>query len=92
MYTSEDVNSGALYNLHYTGAAKKTLDSQEQYEALLNNWGFSSSQSNTGRSLLKTVSAFAQKTMKAVKSSFNMVSASTLMSKQHSANAHLSSH
>lgn len=86
MYTSEDVNSAALYNLHYTGAAKKTQDSQEQYEALLSNWGFNSSPSAFGNKLSK----FAKAVVKKVKTSFNIVSATTLLSKQQSANAHLS--
>lgn len=88
MYTSEDVNSAALYNLHYTGAAKKTKDSQEQYEALLNNWGFSTSSS----SLSKKISAFSKKTLKMVKASFNLVSASPLLAKQHTSSAHISTH
>lgn len=91
MYTSEDVNSAALYNLHYTGAAKKTKDSQEQYEALLNNWGFKSKQASSS-TFATRLSVLLKKTLKALKASFNMVTASTLLAKQHSANTHISSH
>lgn len=91
MYTSEDVNSAALYNLHYTGSAKKTQDSQEQYEALLANWGFNSKPA-TSSSFSKKLSAYAAKAVKTVKASFNMMTASTLLSKQHSVSAHISSH
>ncbi|WP_417505755.1 hypothetical protein [Marinomonas gallaica] len=92
MYTSEDVNTAALYNLHYTGAAKKTQDSQEQYEALLNSWGFNPTKPSTSAVIIKTASTFFRAVSKALQSSFNMTSATALMSKKHSASAHLSSH
>ncbi|SBS33502.1 hypothetical protein MAQ5080_02600 [Marinomonas aquimarina] len=91
MYTSEDVNSAALYNLHYTGSAKKTPDSQEQYEALLSRWGFSTKPS-ANTSFSKKLTKFAQAALRAVKASFNMMTASSLLSKQHSANSHIASH
>ncbi|SBT19084.1 hypothetical protein MGA5115_03245 [Marinomonas gallaica] len=92
MYTSEDVNTAALYNLHYTGAAKKTQDSQEQYEALLNSWGFNPTKPSTSGVIIKTASTFFRAVRKALKSSFNMVSATALISKKHSASAHIPSH
>lgn len=91
MYTSEDVNTAALYNLHYTGAAKKTKDSQEQYEALLNNWGFATKNASK-IALSKKISTFAKRVLSVLKSSYNMMTASPLLAKQQSANAHISSH
>lgn len=91
MYTSEDVNSAALYNLYYTGAAKKTKDSQEQYEALLNRWGFQPKHASSN-SFGKKLSTFSKKALKVLKSSFNMVTASSLLAKQHNVNTHISSH
>lgn len=85
MYTSEDINSSALYNLHYTGSAKKTLDSQEQYEAALARWNLSSQPSKFGNIITK----IAKKTVNTVKASFNLVNASSLLAKQHLADAHL---
>ncbi|MBJ7552492.1 hypothetical protein [Marinomonas ostreistagni] len=87
MYTSEDVNTSALYNLHYTGAAKQTKDSQEQYEALLAKWGVTHSQYHS-ESLTTKVSKSFKKAVFATKSLFSFVKAAPVLGKQHSG-AHL---
>ncbi|MBM6550337.1 hypothetical protein [Marinomonas ostreistagni] len=85
MYTSEDVNVSALYNLHYTGSPKKTLDSQEQYEATLAKWGYATKPSASRKKLTNV----AKKIVKTIKASFSLVNASALLAKRHSVSSHI---
>lgn len=92
MNITENINSSALYSPNYTGSAKRTMDSQEQYEALLNDWGFSSDSSKQEFALFKNVSTFISKTAQAVKSGYTFATTLVLFSKRHIANAHFFSH
>lgn len=90
MYTSEDVNGPALYNLHYSGTAKRTQDAQEQYEALLTSWGYNTEPSAFTKAV-KTAFTVTFKTLKKlIKSSYNTVTASSILAKQHAVSAHIS--
>lgn len=85
MYTSEDINTTALYNLHYTGAANRKKDSQEQYEAALASWGFA----NHSNVFSNKITKAAKKSLNIIKASFSLKSAAALMAKQHNASSHI---
>lgn len=78
--------SNGLYDQRYTGEAKKSMDSQEQYEALLTRWGFHADQRGL---FAKKASAMTKTAIKVLKSAFNMMTASAMLAKQHSVNRHI---
>lgn len=71
----------ALSNIRYSGSARRTMDSQEQYEALLSSWGFASQKNTKPNPLKPAVIRVFKLLKKTIKTSFDTLTATAPVAK-----------
>lgn len=71
----------ALSNARYSGTTRRTMDSQEQYEALLSSWGFDSKKTAKPNPLKPVAMRVYKLLKKTIKTSFDTVTATAPVAK-----------
>lgn len=71
----------ALSNVRYSGSARRTMDSQEQYEALLSSWGFATKKAPKANPLKPVIARAYKLLKKTIKTSFDSITATAPVAK-----------